>query len=99
MPCHLSLNQLAQLLSLQDKSDISFRPDSLVSGINTDSRSLESGQAFLALKGDNFNGHDFNPKTTLTPYGIFIPEFDELFLYFTASTVTSDFIVQSYGIV
>ncbi len=59
MPCHLSLNQLAQLLSLQDKADISFSPDSLVSGINTDSRSIESGQAFLALKGDNFNGHDF----------------------------------------
>ncbi|MEY3557165.1 MAG: hypothetical protein RLZZ580_3223 [Cyanobacteriota bacterium] len=40
------------------------------------------------------NDHDFNPKTTLTPYGIFIPEFDELFLYFTASTVTRDFIVD-----
>ena len=40
------------------------------------------------------NDHDFNPKTTLTPYGIFIPEFDELFLYFTTSTVTSDFIVD-----
>ncbi|MFM7716749.1 MAG: Mur ligase domain-containing protein, partial [Microcystis sp.] len=59
MPCHLSLNQLAQLLSLQDKAEISFSPDSLVSGINTDSRTIESGQAFLALKGDNFNGHDF----------------------------------------
>ena len=38
--------------------------------------------------------HDFNPKTTLTPYGIFIPELDELFLYFTCSTITSDFIVD-----
>ncbi len=36
MACHLSLNQLAQLLSLQDNGDISFSPDSLVSGINTD---------------------------------------------------------------
>lgn len=59
MPCHLSLNQLAQLLSLQDKVNISLSHDSLVSSINTDSRSIESGQAFLALKGDNFNGHDF----------------------------------------
>lgn len=59
MPCHLSLNQLAQLLSLQDNGDISLSHDSLLSGINTDSRSIESGQAFLALKGDNFNGHDF----------------------------------------
>ncbi len=38
--------------------------------------------------------HDFNPKTTLTPYGIFIPELDELFLYFTSSRITSDFIVD-----
>ncbi len=38
--------------------------------------------------------HDFNPKTTVTPYGIFIPELDELFLYFTESKVTSDFVVD-----
>ncbi len=40
------------------------------------------------------NDHDFQPKTTLTPYGIFIPELDELFLYFTDSKITSDFIVD-----
>ncbi len=40
------------------------------------------------------NDHDFNPTTTLTPYGIFIPELDELFLYFTDSKITSDFIVD-----
>jgi hypothetical protein len=38
--------------------------------------------------------HDYNPKTTVTPYGIFLPELDELFLYFTESKVTSDFIVD-----
>jgi hypothetical protein len=38
--------------------------------------------------------HDFKPTATLTPYGIFLPNFDELFLYFTTSTVTSDFIVD-----
>ncbi len=38
--------------------------------------------------------HDFKPKTTLTPYGIFIPELDELFLYFSCSKITSDFIVD-----
>mgnify|MGYP001802590425 CR=1 FL=1 len=30
----------------------------------------------------------------ITPYGIFLPELDELFLYFTESKVTSDFIVD-----
>jgi transposase len=38
--------------------------------------------------------HDYNPKTVVTPYGIFLPELDELFLYFTSSKVTSDFIVD-----
>lgn len=38
--------------------------------------------------------HDYNPKTTVTPYGIFLPELDELFLYFRESQVTSDFIVD-----
>jgi transposase len=38
--------------------------------------------------------HDYNPKTTVTPYGIFLPELDELFLYFTESKATSDFIVD-----
>lgn len=30
----------------------------------------------------------------MAPYGIFLPELDELFLYFTESKVTSDFIVD-----
>lgn len=38
--------------------------------------------------------HDFSPKTTITPYGLFLRELDELFLYFTESKVTSDFIVD-----
>ena len=40
------------------------------------------------------NDHDFNAKTTLKPYGICIPELDELFLYFGSSKITSDFIVD-----
>ena len=39
--------------------------------------------------------HDFQPTGRLTPYGIFLPQFDELSLYFTASHVTSDFIVDT----
>jgi len=33
-------------------------------------------------------------RALVTPYGIFLPELDELFLYFTESKVTSDFIVD-----
>lgn len=34
------------------------------------------------------------PKHTVIPYGIFLPEWDELFLYCTTSKVTSDFMVD-----
>ena len=38
--------------------------------------------------------HDFKPETTLTPFGIFAPEHDDLTLYMARSKVTSDFIVD-----
>ena len=39
--------------------------------------------------------HDFHSKTPkVTPFGIYLPQQGELFLYFTASKVTSDFIVD-----
>lgn len=38
--------------------------------------------------------HDFAATATVTPYGIFLPEWDELFIYCTTSKVTSDFIVD-----
>ncbi len=38
--------------------------------------------------------HDFKPEATLTPFGIFVPETDDLWLYLTRSKVTSDFIVD-----
>jgi transposase len=38
--------------------------------------------------------HDFKPEATLTPFGIFLPEHDGLWLYMARSKVTSDFIVD-----
>jgi transposase len=38
--------------------------------------------------------HDFKPEATLTPFGIFLPQDDDLWLYMTRSKVTSDFIVD-----
>ena len=38
--------------------------------------------------------HDFAPKQKITPFGIFLPQFNELYLYFTQSRLTSDFIVD-----
>jgi Rhodopirellula transposase DDE domain len=38
--------------------------------------------------------HDFKPQGRLTPFGLFLPEHDELDLFFTDSKVSSDFIVD-----
>lgn len=40
--------------------------------------------------------HDFRPQTILTPFGILLPRFDDLSIFFTASAVTSDFIVDVF---
>jgi len=38
--------------------------------------------------------HDMGPDEKLTPFGIFLPQHDELYLYFTKSRITSDFIMD-----
>lgn len=38
--------------------------------------------------------HDFHPKATVTPVGIFLPAFDEVFFYGVTSKVTSDCLVD-----
>ena len=38
--------------------------------------------------------HDFKPKAVLTPVGIFLPQFDDLFIYMVTSRVTADCLVD-----
>jgi hypothetical protein len=38
--------------------------------------------------------HDFDPETTLTPFGIFVPQSAESHLWFSASSITADFIAD-----
>jgi Rhodopirellula transposase DDE domain len=38
--------------------------------------------------------HDFEPEATVTPVGIFLPAFDEIFFYGVISKVTSDCLVD-----
>jgi Rhodopirellula transposase DDE domain len=40
------------------------------------------------------NDHDFAPEATLTPVGIFLPQFNDLYLYFVHSSVTADCLVD-----
>lgn len=38
--------------------------------------------------------HDFKPTATLTPVGIFLPQYNELYLFFMTSKVTADCLVD-----
>ncbi len=50
----LNLSQVAQIL--QSKF---LGPDASINGVSTDTRTLKPGQLYLALRGDQFDGHDF----------------------------------------
>jgi len=38
--------------------------------------------------------HDFHPEEKLTPFGLYLPEENEVYLFLTSSRITSDFIVD-----
>lgn len=38
--------------------------------------------------------HDFEPEAKLTPFGLFLPQYDELSLYMTTTPITADFVVD-----
>jgi hypothetical protein len=50
------------------------------------------GKSRLSTKAAD---HDFEPEATVTPVGIFLPAFDEIFFYSVISKVTSDGLVDS----
>ncbi len=59
MSCQLSLAQLNNVLISEA---LNLSPSNLAQktlGITTDTRTLKAGEVFLALKGENFDGHSF----------------------------------------
>ena len=46
-------------------------------------------------QGSKALDHDFNPEVILKLFGIYIPERDDTYLYFTESNVTADFMVDA----
>ena len=49
------------------------------------------GKSRTGTKGAD---HDFEPEAKLTPFGLFLPQYDELSLSMTGSPVTADFIAD-----
>ncbi len=53
---------LQECASATNGEILSGNPELVIGELNTDSRQIKSGQTFLALVGDRFNGHDFLPQ-------------------------------------
>ncbi len=59
MVCRITLFQLTEILTATTLTDFDIPEKKLITGINTDTRNLQSGEGFLALRGENFDGHNF----------------------------------------
>ncbi len=55
----LSLDAVAQSLNTQTLNAKLFGEDIFFNRISIDSRSIKSGELYLAIRGENFDGHDF----------------------------------------
>jgi UDP-N-acetylmuramoyl-tripeptide--D-alanyl-D-alanine ligase len=62
MVCRVSIAQLAEILTVPLPAVPDGVLTALGTGIATDTRTLEGGEVFLALRGDNFDGHQFVAK-------------------------------------
>ncbi len=59
MPCQLSTTQLVEILAATPINFSTEAASARLTGITTDTRSLQPGHLFLALRGEKFDGHDF----------------------------------------
>ncbi|MCU0517686.1 MAG: UDP-N-acetylmuramoyl-tripeptide--D-alanyl-D-alanine ligase [Oscillatoria sp. Prado101] len=59
MAFRVTLAQLSEILDAKhaDLQDVAL--DTPAAGITTDTRSLKTGEVFVALRGENFDGHEF----------------------------------------
>jgi UDP-N-acetylmuramoyl-tripeptide--D-alanyl-D-alanine ligase len=62
MVCRVSIAQLAEILTVPLPAVSEDVLTDLGTGIATDTRTIEGGEVFLALRGDNFDGHQFVAK-------------------------------------
>jgi UDP-N-acetylmuramoyl-tripeptide--D-alanyl-D-alanine ligase len=59
MSFRATIAQLSQILGVSPSVQAADTLASEAAGITTDTRSLKAGDAFLALRGDRFDGHEF----------------------------------------
>jgi UDP-N-acetylmuramoyl-tripeptide--D-alanyl-D-alanine ligase len=62
MVCHVTIPQLAEILTVPVPTASESVLTTLATGIATDTRTIQGGEVFLALRGENFDGHQFVEK-------------------------------------
>jgi UDP-N-acetylmuramoyl-tripeptide--D-alanyl-D-alanine ligase len=65
MSFQIYLSNFLDLFESNLEQVFDFTPYERAKGISTDSRSIEKGELFLALKGSNFDGHKFAEDATV----------------------------------
>lgn len=58
---YLSVSEISKILDLTLPVSFSNFPEQHYQFVSTDTRELSQGDVFVALKGENFDGHDFIP--------------------------------------
>ena len=59
MVFHITLFQLTNILTTTTLTSFQIPEKTLITSINTDTRNLQPGEGFLALRGNKFDGHNF----------------------------------------
>ena len=62
MPHYFSLAELNKILQHNLVQTVNSSPDLSVLGITTDTRKIQSQELFIALTGENFDGHNFTQQ-------------------------------------
>jgi hypothetical protein len=96
--CHKKIKETDAIFEQLAQVHEHARQDKTVLRVSIDAKAVvkvglfsRGGQSRVIIRAAD---HDFKPNETLTPFGIFLPEDDEVYLYFAPSGLTADFIVD-----
>ena len=96
--CHKKIEETDAIFEQLAKLHAQTKADDTVLRLSLDAKAAVAvgpfsrhGQSRIVV---NAADHDFEAVENLTPFGIFLPDYDELYLYFTASRMTADFMVD-----
>jgi hypothetical protein len=96
--CHKKIDETDAIFEQLAELHAEVKTDDTVLRLSIDAKATVAvgpfsrhGHSRIVVKAAD---HDFKAIEHLTPFGIFLPDYDELYLYFTASHLTADFMVD-----